>query len=150
MKRSSMQVKLNLRNFRLIRNQLKTNVAKLLCTLWFFHMCCFVLPLGPKQEKVSLNPFTICSKEHLRYWTKKPLRYHNCHITAKCNLLAFDDFVHLANSCLLFLLLLLLLLPHTEFVSLCSNKIRQTRASTRDNFKVRYRSTELGWSSSKF
>lgn len=110
----------------------------------FPHLSCCITTWSQSGKKI-LRPIHSLYKRTLKTLDKKPMRYHHCHIITKYNLLTFDNFVHLANSCLMYKITHNLAPPLLrEFVSLCSENIRQTRASTRGNCVAQHRSTEFG------
>ena len=95
--------------------------------------------------KTTTKPMHSLYKYTLKVLDKKAIKYHHCDIISKYNLLSYDNFVHYANMCLMYRIIHNLAPPPLkEFVSLCSDNIKQTRAAIRGNCIIHLRRTEFG------
>lgn len=99
-KRIVCSVKLNLSNFKFIRKQLSTDGAKLYMHSVIFPCLSYCITWSQAGKNI-VRPMNSLYKTTFKIVDKKPTRYHHCHIITKYNLWTFDNFVYLANSCLM-------------------------------------------------
>uniref|UniRef100_A0A8C6S602 Reverse transcriptase domain-containing protein n=1 Tax=Neogobius melanostomus TaxID=47308 RepID=A0A8C6S602_9GOBI len=137
-------IKLNLANFRYIRQSLNTDAAKLFFYTMIMPHLSYCVTSWSQGCKTTLKPIDSVYKQALKVLDKKPFRHHHCSILDKYNLLNWENFVKFHDANLVFKILRGLAPPPlSNFINLSR---RQTRSATSNNLLVPLRKSAFSQS----
>ena len=136
-------VKRNLRQFRYIRDQLSTEAAKTYLHSFILLHLSYCVTTWSQANKTTKKPLSTLYKQALKVFDKKPNNFHHCEIIRKHDLLTLDNFLMMANVCLIYRILNgLAPPPFDKFVTRNSGR-RATRASSRGDCSLNFRTTKF-------
>ena len=140
------RVKMNLVHFKIIRNQLTTEAAKLYFHSMILTHISYCLTTWSQANTTALSLIRKSYKKALKILDKKSNLYHHCPIIQKYGLFSLDNFISFSNCCLFFKIVNDLAPPPLKKCVSLSRAENNTRASSRGDSLSVFRRTTFGQS----
>lgn len=143
----SKKVKMNLATFRVIRNDMSTDAAKMFLNSMIFSHFNYCISSWSQASQSNKRPLEVLYKRAIKVMDKKPRHYHHCMILKKHNILNWDSFQRFADLCLFYKVLNNLAPPPLmEFICQKNSRERLTRSSTRADCVIPLRNSSFSQS----
>ncbi len=139
------KVKFNLVNFRLIRNSLSKEAAKVYFHSMILSHITYCLTSWFNTHDIVLKPLELLYKQALKILDKKQFSFHHCHILNTYNLLSWENISKFKNVCLVYKIMPGSAPPPlADFIKFKSIENRVTRGAAKGDCIIPYRKTLFG------